>query len=331
MNYSTNNNIPFFILGRERSGTTLLRVNLNNHSQISVPPESPFIIYLYNKFYHKNGININEFVDELQKELYLSLWKINWQQLKKELSSYDCLDYKTACWHVLSQYGKSNIIGDKNPINSLFPTKIKSIYQHAKFIWLIRDYRAQVNSMLKVNFEKKIVSSLAYRWKAYNKNIEQFKHQNNNVVLMIKYEDLVSNPKENYTMICNFLNIDFEENMLNTSFKDYVNKSHHTSLESKINISHINEWQNELSPFQIKCCEAIAGKYAEKHGYNRVYKLNYFFLLPCLVGIVYGWFYIPFLKILYTLPLSCRKFLNKNIIQKHFKFWKESINNYNNN
>jgi hypothetical protein len=41
---------PFFIVGSERSGTTMLRLMLNRHSRLCVPPESHFITRLYDRF-----------------------------------------------------------------------------------------------------------------------------------------------------------------------------------------------------------------------------------------------------------------------------------------
>ena len=40
----------FFIIGRPRSGTTLLRVLFEAHPHVLIPPESPFIISLYKKY-----------------------------------------------------------------------------------------------------------------------------------------------------------------------------------------------------------------------------------------------------------------------------------------
>jgi len=38
---------PIFIVGCQRSGTTMLRLMLNGHPRISIPPESHFIPELY--------------------------------------------------------------------------------------------------------------------------------------------------------------------------------------------------------------------------------------------------------------------------------------------
>ena len=67
-------------------------------------------------------------------------------------------DFQSFCKEVLRQGKNINLIGDKNPSYSLFGNSLIESFPEAKFIWLIRDYRAQVNSMLKVNFERKIVT-----------------------------------------------------------------------------------------------------------------------------------------------------------------------------
>src|SRR5687767_5976471 len=37
------NSVPFFVVGAQRSGTTMLRLMLNNHPRLAVPFESGFI------------------------------------------------------------------------------------------------------------------------------------------------------------------------------------------------------------------------------------------------------------------------------------------------
>jgi len=306
----------------------MLRVNLNNHSGMFIPPESPFIIHLMKKYENKKKINVNEFIQDLRLDIFLHVWKIDYQGLAKRLEQIEIPTFQNFCAEVLNQQNNNNILlGDKNPINSLFGDKLHRIFPNAKFIWIIRDYRAQVNSMLKVNFERKIISSLAMRWVSYNKEIQSLKDKYPNNVILIKYEDLVENPEVYYTKICNFLTINFEPEILNTAkHKKEFYPKHHASLEDQINTKHIDEWKNELTKKQIKICEAVAGKYGEQFGYQKTTTYSSF---P-FFGILYGKLYISFIKTMYSLPINIRTFINYKIIYRNSTFWKEAINYFEN-
>lgn len=322
----------FFILGRERSGTTMLRVNLNNHSKTNIPPESPFIIHLYKKYHSNQKIDTEEFIKDLKKETFFRMWKIDYKALTKILEGITHANFPNYCKAILSQEQQNSILlGDKNPINSLFGNKLIKVFPKAKFIWLIRDYRAQVNSMLKVNFEKKIISSLAARWVGFNKEIEHLKNNYPSQVLLIKYENLVENPEKQYSNICSFLEIGYEADILMTNrHKKEFNIKHHTSLEEKINTKHIKEWETDLSADQIKDCEAVAGNYGEMFGYKKKYTVNYPITIKIYLGVLYGKLYISFVKAMYNTPLKLRGFINKKIIFKNSPFWKEVKEYYKN-
>ncbi len=327
---SKKNNAPFFILGRERSGTTMLRVNLNNHSNIYIPPESPFILNLYKKYGKQTNINPKTFIEDLKQDPYLLKWDIDYQKLTDELSSLNVQSFTNFCIEILKHLSNGKVIvGDKNPTYSLFGFTLHHLFTGSKFIWIIRDYRAQVNSMLKVNFERKIVSSLASRWVAYNKSIDTLKNKHPNQVLLIKYENLVSNPEDNYKKVCTFLGVDYESNLLNTDKENSEFYSgHHLSLGEKMNTKHIDEWKTELTQEQIKICEMIAGDYGEKFDYKKSISPNSANRIQHIFGIWYGKLYVPFIKLIYALPLSWRMFINRQIIYKNSAFWKELKEHY---
>jgi hypothetical protein len=322
----------FFILGRERSGTTMLRVNLNNHPQINIPPESPFIIYLHNKYANKKTINLSEFINDLKKEPFLLIWNIDYDRLRERLQSINSPTFQNYCKEILNQHKQNEItVGDKNPIYSLFGNTLQHIYPEAKFIWIIRDYRAQVNSMFKVNFEKKIISSLAARWVAYNKEIEKLKVEHPNKVLQIKYEELVTSPENNYATICSFLDIPYNSDILDIkkNHKELL-PTHHKSLKGKINTSHIDEWKTQLTEDQIKTCETVAGNYGSRFGYQKTHQSKTPITFNIYLGTLYGKLYIHFIKIMYKLPLWLRGLINKQLIYNNATFWKEAKKHYNN-
>jgi hypothetical protein len=297
------NAIPMnFVVGKERSGTTLLQVMLNAHPNIAAPPESRFIVLLYHKYgaiKNWSEKNINNFCNNLFEEgLIRNHWMIDRKKLYNQLLSVkDSLTYALVCKIVFLQWDKSGkqitLLFDKNPVYYYFLPILKNIFPEACYVHLVRDYRANIASHQRV-FKIKRASDLAYRWIKINELVEAAKLCTPGKYFTLKYESLVSDPENCMKEVCVFLQIPFSDKMvedhtasLYTSFKENKKerfKEVHGSLFQPINSTHINEWTGKLSPEEVRESEAIAGKYGlAKYGYlmslNSPAKLNFLRLL----------------------------------------------------
>lgn len=314
-----------FVLGRERSGTTLLSNLLNNHSNIFIPPESPFISFLATKYAKKENISATKFVEDLYQEPYFRLWNIDKTHLLAQLQKAENANFTNFCKLVLQAKNKKSsfYLGDKNPSHSLFANKLHCIFPEAKFIWIIRDYRAQVNSMLKVNFEQKNVNSLSIRWKKYNQEIFKLYKKNPESIFLVRYEDLVQSPTKSLKEICGFLEVEFSKNLsINRNQGEQFIPEHHKSLTKKINTSSVASWKKELRASQIASCQHYAGDFGEKFGYQRINEKSK--RIKDLKGWGLGVTYVPFIKLFQKIPLALRVKIMQKIIQPNFKFWQES-------
>lgn len=278
-----------FVVGKERSGTTLLQVLLNAHPNIAAPPESRFIVLLYTKYgaiKNWSDKNIHDFCHDLFKEgLFRNHWKINRDKLYAVLLSYKgTLSYAIVCKIIFLQWDESgkNIttLFDKNPVYYYFLPTLEKIFPEASYIHLVRDYRANIASHQRV-FKIKRAGDLAYRWVKINELIEDGKLRNPDKYITLTYELLVSNPETSMKEICSFLRLPFSEKMvedhtnsLYNSFKENTKerfKEMHGSLFQPINARHIDEWKEKLSPEETSEAEAVAGNYGMiKYGYSMV-------------------------------------------------------------
>lgn len=315
----------FFILGRERSGTTLLQNLLNNHPEIFVPNEAAFISFLYPKYSKKKNISPKQFVKDLFLEPYIFLWEIDKNELLAQLEAAEDRSFSHFCKIVLNYHNAKNakILGDKNPVHSLFGNPLARIFPEAKFIWITRDYRAQVNSMLEVDFERKNVASLAIRWKKYNREIEKLQKKIPEKTMHIRYEDLVFEPKKILTEICVFLELNYCDGM--DQNKDAANRrvsAHHQSLQKDINSESMEKWKTQLTQKQQETCEVFAGDYGKRFGYDPLHSKKNIPWDP--IGVILGYLYVPFLKTYQKLPVSWKNWLGKNMIRPHFDFWRNA-------
>ncbi len=301
----------FFIIGRPRSGTTLLRTLFDAHPEVIIPLESPLIIDLYNK-YGKVKIwdkkKLLSFYQDVQNQRKFESWTIDKDRLKDDIfacegeTSFQLL-CKIVYYNYISFFDKKDIklLGDKNPVYSLYSFYTKrliKIFPEAKFIHITRDYRDNILSIQKVDFEAPILPLLAYRWKYSTKQIKKVKDKHPESFYTIKYEDMVKNPGRHIEKLCNFLGIEYTSSVLEfRRKKDEILKvyskeqveEYHKNLFSPINTTKINLWKKQMSERDIKIADMVVGKYAELSGYSRKYKkLNILIYLLILPAIIYG-------------------------------------------
>lgn len=297
----------FFIIGRPRSGTTLLRVLFEAHPKVTIPPESPFIINLckkYGKVTSWNETVINEFCDDLFKQRYFDKWLIgraelleNLLRVKGEVTFQDMV--RQVCLSYTSVFDKKEIqlIGDKNPAYSLFAGRIHKLFPDAKIIHITRDYRDNYLSLINVNFEVPIVPLVVYRWKFAYKRMQKLKKRHPELVYSLKYEDLATDPENQFSKLCTFLGIDYDPSVMSfyqkkTEAEQAYAGSHdlalvHKSLFKPISTDRMNLWKKQMTGRQIRVADLVAGKTAAKAGYERKYPAFnpalYLWILPTLI------------------------------------------------
>jgi len=279
-------NLPvFFIVGRGRSGSTLLRTILDAHPVITIPPESRFVQYLYYLFGTIRtwtpdlALNTLDFAEkgfeppQINRELFSRLIC----EEKSELSfSSVC---KALYLSTPSEFNKERIacIGDKNPRYSFFIPVLLKIFPEARFIHLVRDPR---DNLLAVKRVHKAIGEIGMtpvvlsRWKYYNRVIENHKAQLSGRFLTMRFEDLIADPEKEIRRTCEFLKLPFDPTMLNY-IQQFDPEMHgnsyallHKSLRQPFNKAKAGEWKVKLSPRQEAICNSLAGKQARVYSYQ---------------------------------------------------------------
>lgn len=332
----------FFIIGRERSGTTLLQLMLDLHSQIIIPTESPFITYLYARYGKMRFIDdhiLEDFIDDLYKEPYFTMWNVSRERLKSSLLSCPERSFSKLCQAVIrsscSADNKSEVLltGDKNPVHSLHIPLLRKLYPDARFIYMTRDPRGQVMSMMNVNFERKDIVSLSYRWNYVNTTI--LRDLAGADYIHVRHEDLVVDTKEQLNRICWFLGVSYETSMLETHqyAKELIGRNllleaHHQSLLKQRDGSIIHKWKGAITDQQRNTIDQYTARLASRLGYERestVSKTSF----KHLASLAYGHGLFVYLRFFNLLPFSMRRFIFNRIVSRKFRFWRESAESAN--
>ncbi len=275
----------FFIIGRGRSGTTLLQSLLDTHPQVVIPIESRYVIHLFEKYHSIQGLTestVDEFLDDLFTEVKINFWNLNVPELRKNLVNLGPeAIYGDICKCIALSYNDAylqdgiRLIGDKNPIHTLFLNKIVKLFPRAKFIHLVRDYRDNALSH-RQTFGENNLKVQGYLWNLFTSAAERLGKKYPERYLRVHYEQLAKEPETVLQNITSFLGIDYHANMLEFHVKG---KERHKGLEPIINMVHptlfrpvnesaVQKWKSKLTTEEIKELDQICYPVASDLGYN---------------------------------------------------------------
>jgi LPS sulfotransferase NodH len=177
---------PVFVICTLRSGSTLLRVLLDSHSQIRSPHEL-HLRYVSVRFDQKwSERSMKELGLDTRAADYL-LWD---RLLHRELTA-----------------SRKSIIADKTPNNVFIVDRLREAWPDARFIFLLRHPGAIARSRQKYKGEGadeliiKYVEALEAARQTYDGHT-------------VRYEDLTANPERELRKICDFLGVPYEATML---------------------------------------------------------------------------------------------------------------------
>jgi hypothetical protein len=336
-----------FILCTERTGSSLMALMLNLNATIICPSEEPFALYFYPKYGAKKRWTpevIDQFVEEfwLMADKNLALYFTHKTALRNALMFYqEHLDYLTVvklCYlHFYESKSKENIeiIIDKQIKYFFYLPQLLTIFPNAKFIILTRDVRDNVVSKLSRNLNWQqhpyFLSSL---WQLTYDNM-RYLEKTNSPLLIVRYEDFVSQAEKTLQSICEFIGVAYDANMLQVegvyerflaSKKDQLSADFqhrltdfHSGLFKLPSTDKIGQFKQALTPAEVNAIECIAGKGLRKFNYplmghqaNRGYslKMRYYRFLaelyrPKLLAFYY---YIPF-----SLKIVIKRLRKKNV------------------
>ena len=177
---------PVFVICTLRSGSTLLRVLLDSHSQIRSPHEL-----------HLRYVS----VDFDQKWAERSMKELGLDERAAEYLLWDRLLHRELT------ASRKSIIADKTPNNVFIVDRLREAWPDARFIFLLRHPGAIARSRQKYKGEGadeliiKYVEALEAARQTYDGHT-------------VRYEDLTENPERELRGICDFLGVAYEPAML---------------------------------------------------------------------------------------------------------------------
>jgi hypothetical protein len=276
----TSESAPFFLVGNDRSGTTMLRLILDR-SDVAVPPESMFLAD-FAPVRRAGGLDDPEraaqFVRQVWTHPRARAWKLEGEPPPVPAGLGHEEAYRFAVSAPFEAYaaeqGKSRW-GDKTPLYLRFVDELHAIWPEARFVVLVRDGRDVALSVKRVPFGANNAWAAAHTWALGVRLGQEAERKYPERVLTVRYEDVVADPQSQVTRLCEFLGLPFEEDMLAIERTD-PSKIHKdqadwfTNVWAGINTSAVGKWKTAMSPRDQRVFSSVAGDELKALGYEAV-------------------------------------------------------------
>lgn len=262
--------INFFIYGYPRSGTSLVRAIINSSSEAHIPPECSFVTFFRERYSHWSSSNFQrlsaKFVRDLAEARKFETWNVSDSDIIEAISRIQPTHYAELCgviYRLHARYKSSTcLIGDKNNVHIFCRASLQQLFPESLEIFVIRDPRAVYSSIQTAAKEHRHIryapkaeinaKTFCNKWIDVYEEILRVPKPNQ---LVVRYEDLVSEPHKSITQMFQFLALDCSRlDLANPRTLHLVNIDEPAStmpwkehLATEISAERLLDWRYKLS------------------------------------------------------------------------------------
>jgi hypothetical protein len=287
-----------FIVGVGRSGTTLLRMMLDAHPELTIPPETYFVPHVIAACARlrvtPEDVLRTATEDEHRRWPDLEIAEARYLERLRALPRLNGADAVRAIFELYAANSGKPRWGDKTPDYVKRMPEIKRALPEARFVHVIRDGRDVMLSTYRRRAQRgrplKPTGSMARRWR---NQINRARHDSRNAgddYIEIRYEDLVLDTEPVLRRVCEFIELDFDPVMLRyyeraperlkemerempasgdrPSRPSWERLEAHALTTKPPTSERIEVWRNEMSEEDRAKFEKVAGPLLAELGYK---------------------------------------------------------------
>jgi hypothetical protein len=269
---------PFFIVSAPRSGSTLLRLMLDAHPRLAVPPPGWLFDLVYPYLYSYGDLaqrpNLEALAEDILQTPTIEKWPIKLTpQALADASIEPSFGGLYAALHraYAGSDGKPRW-GEKTPRNAFWMDEIAALFPGAQFIHIVRDGRDQAIDISDSILWPNSVYSGAGLWQRYVTAIRDSAGRlPADAFIEIRYEDLCASPEAAIRRLCAFLREEFDARMLaphaTPAARSWSTHPLHAKTAQPISTRYCEMYKTRLPAADVAAIEALIGETLARFGY----------------------------------------------------------------
>ncbi|OGA53315.1 MAG: hypothetical protein A3F74_02995 [Betaproteobacteria bacterium RIFCSPLOWO2_12_FULL_62_58] len=269
---------PFFVVSAPRSGSTLLRLILDSHSALAVPPPGWLFDMIYPYLYSYGDLNhqanLLALAEDILQTPTVGRWPIKLapEELVRVAAESSFAGLYAALHRAYAQAEGKQCWGEKTPRNSFWMDEIKALFPDAQFIHIVRDGRDQAIDISDSILLPYSLYSGANLWQRHVSAVrDSASRLPAGAYLEIRYEDLCAAPEAVIRKLCAFLDVEFDARMLTPhetrSARNWSAHPLHAKTAQPISTRFCEMYKTRMPSADIAALEALIGATLQCFGY----------------------------------------------------------------
>jgi hypothetical protein len=278
---------PVFVIGSERSGTTLIMAILGCHPRIAVP-EVTWYYPRFKPYLHTYGDlgdkdNFRTLAHEMANGLRVPYWRMDidpgtfGDKITKRATEIEqsFAGVFAAMFECYADHEGKPRWGEKTPYNIYYLDQILEDFPNAQFVYIYRDGRDASAEFLDSAFGPTNIYSAARIWKDGQEAALEFrKKRSDDQWFNIKYEELVLESVDHLQRLCAFLGEEYTDKLMafhktSTAKRRGATKDN-WALAHPITDRHVGIYHEQLSLRDQKIMSWVAGDMLHELGYENI-------------------------------------------------------------
>ncbi len=271
---------PIFIIGMPCSGTTLMQASLAAHPQIAISPQTRFLSYWVPhhptaelRDEHDFEFFLAKFVDSPQfRNLDLDADTLHGRLLARGVPTFKTV-FSTLLREYARRQGKLRW-GEHTPSHRCYIGHLLDWYPNARIIYMLRDPRAVVASLLDAPWISATPEFHAAHWRDSTQALLRWECDER--LYRVHYEALLIDPESVLRKACAFLNepfdpavlTDYETNATTRVSHGKWGRRHLSNALDPLRTDCLAKWRLRLTPNQVAIVEYLTRKGMLRCGYE---------------------------------------------------------------